>query len=149
MICKKTELTGFRNIEHAEVEFSDGVNVLVGGNAEGKTNMLEAIYLFALGKSFRGAKEEEIIGFGRENASAAIFFKENARSDVQKISVAMQKGKRRRIEVNGVKINRLGNDRNVPRGAFLPRTPLDNKGRSVNAPRLSRHCDIAIQTRLP
>lgn len=107
MICKKTELVNFRNIERAELEFSDGVNVLVGGNAEGKTNMLEAIYLFALGKSFRGAKEEEIIRFGEENASATIYFKDNARSDVQKISVSMKKGKRRRIEVNGVKINRL------------------------------------------
>ena len=42
MICKKTELTGFRNIEDAEVEFSDGVTVLVGGNAEGKTHSARA-----------------------------------------------------------------------------------------------------------
>ena len=56
---------GFRNIENERVEFSDGVNLLYGNNAEGKTNLLEAVYYFARGKSFRGATDRELCGFGR------------------------------------------------------------------------------------
>ena len=59
MICKRISVEGFRNIESADVEFSDGVNVLVGNNAQGKTNLLEAIYFITLGKSFRSASESE------------------------------------------------------------------------------------------
>jgi DNA replication and repair protein RecF len=55
---------GFRNIENERVEFSDGVNLLYGNNAEGKTNLLEAVYYFARGRSFRGAHDRELCGFG-------------------------------------------------------------------------------------
>ena len=44
MICKQIKVRNFRNIEEAEVRFSEGVNVLVGENAQGKTNLLEAIF---------------------------------------------------------------------------------------------------------
>lgn len=107
MLAKAIELRSFRNTEEERVEFSDGVNVLLGGNAEGKTNLIEAVYLFALGRSFRGAREEEMMRFGSDFASASLFFTDNRRSDLQGLSILMQKGKRRRTEVNGVKINRL------------------------------------------
>ena len=55
MYCKKIKVTGFRNIDNAEVEFSEGVNILVGENAQGKTNLLEAIFYASVGKSFTGA----------------------------------------------------------------------------------------------
>ena len=53
MLCKKVELCNFRNAENETVEFEPGINVLHGENAQGKTNLLEAIYYVSLGKSFR------------------------------------------------------------------------------------------------
>lgn len=54
----------FRNIEREEISFSPGVNLIYGENAEGKTNLLEAVYYFARGKSFRGAHDKELCRFG-------------------------------------------------------------------------------------
>lgn len=105
MICKKISASNFRNIAHAEVEFCDGVNLLVGDNAQGKTNLLEAIGYVALGKSFRGATEAEMIGFGSESASVSLDFRDSIRD--QNISVVIQNGKRRRFEQNGVKIYKM------------------------------------------
>ena len=48
--CRKMTLRSYRNIENAEVSFSPGVNVIFGRNAQGKTNLLEAIYIFARGR---------------------------------------------------------------------------------------------------
>ncbi len=64
MIVKKIRAVDFRNIESCEVSFSDGANLLLGNNAEGKTNLLEAVYYFARGKSFRGATDRELCRFG-------------------------------------------------------------------------------------
>ena len=57
-------LRSYRNIENAEVSFSPGVNVIFGRNAQGKTNLLEAIYIFARGRSFRGTPDRELIRSG-------------------------------------------------------------------------------------
>ena len=63
MILHSLRAVGFRNIKNERVEFSPGVNLLYGNNAEGKTNLLEAVYYFARGKSFRGAHDRELCGF--------------------------------------------------------------------------------------
>ncbi len=54
----------YRNIEKQKIEFSDGVNLIIGKNAQGKTNVIEAIYTFARGKSFRGVADKKLIKFG-------------------------------------------------------------------------------------
>lgn len=64
MRVEKISLSAFRNLEDGEISFSPGINFLLGDNAQGKTNILEALYLFARGKSFRGAPEGEMIRFG-------------------------------------------------------------------------------------
>ena len=66
MIAKKVSYRNFRNIEEGEIEFSPGVNVLIGNNAEGKTNALEGIYLMASGKSFRTPKERDMVKTGAD-----------------------------------------------------------------------------------
>ena len=58
----------FRNYESAEITFSKGINILYGDNAQGKTNILEAIYLLATTKSHRGNKDKEMIGFGYDES---------------------------------------------------------------------------------
>ncbi len=105
MECKKISIRDFRNIERAEIEFDGGVNILVGNNAQGKTNLLEAISFTALGKSFRTSHEEEMIRFGAESCEISLDFKDSVRE--QNITVRMMPGRRRYIEQNKVKVKRL------------------------------------------
>ncbi|MDD6187839.1 MAG: DNA replication/repair protein RecF [Oscillospiraceae bacterium] len=64
---KDIKIRGFRNIDAAELTFSDGINIIYGENAQGKTNLVEAIWLLSGGKSFRGSKDREMIGFDRDS----------------------------------------------------------------------------------
>ena len=66
MIIKRFSAENFRNIEKCSVEFKDGVNLLLGNNAQGKTNAVEGIYHFARGKSFRKCEDKELLRFGSE-----------------------------------------------------------------------------------
>ena len=68
MIIKSLELADFRNYEHLEISFDKGTNILYGDNAQGKTNILEAIYVSATTKSHKGSKDKEIINFHKEEA---------------------------------------------------------------------------------
>ena len=105
MYCKKIKVCGFRNIEEAEVSFSEGVNILVGENAQGKTNLLEAVFYPSVGRSFRGAHTPEMIGFGKKTAEISIDFRDSKRD--QNISVTIFRDKQRKIEKNGVKQDKL------------------------------------------
>ncbi len=108
MICVSIELKNYRNIEEARVSFDEGVNVLIGDNAQGKTNLLEGIYTFAMGKSFRGVKEADVIRFGENEALLSLSFENSLRSDAQNLKMHLKKGVRRRIELNGLKIDKIG-----------------------------------------
>lgn len=105
MYCKKICVRDFRNIEDQEVSFSGGVNVLYGNNAEGKTNLLEAIFYASLGKSFRAAHSTEIIRFGAESAEISLDYTDKDRT--QNIKLQVYRDKRRRVEKNGVKIDKM------------------------------------------
>ena len=59
MKIKKFSAENFRNIKKCEIQFTDGVNLIYGGNALGKTNVIEGIYLFSRGKSFRTSQEKD------------------------------------------------------------------------------------------
>ena len=60
---KNIDITDYRNIKKANVEFSPGINIIYGENAQGKTNFMEAVWLMSGGKSFRGTKDKDMIGF--------------------------------------------------------------------------------------
>ena len=107
MLCKKVELCNFRNAENEVVEFDHGINVLHGENAQGKTNLLEAIYYVSLGKSFRTTHDTEIIRFGEEYASVSLDYESAGRE--QNITMRMSNNARQRKNVthNGVKITKL------------------------------------------
>ena len=66
MIIRSLELQNFRNYENAHIEFSEGVNIFYGDNAQGKTNILEGIWLFSSFKSFRGSEDKDFIKSGCE-----------------------------------------------------------------------------------
>ena len=68
MYVKSLKLENFRNYDNLSVEFHPGVNILIGDNAQGKTNLIEAIYMMSFAKSFRTRKDRETINFNRDYA---------------------------------------------------------------------------------
>ena len=66
MKVKKFKAENFRNIESCDIEFTGGVNLIYGGNALGKTNVIEGIYFFSRGKSFRTAQEKDMVRYNQE-----------------------------------------------------------------------------------
>ncbi len=102
MILKNIELNNFRLCEKGIINFSDGVNLLYGKNAQGKTNVLEAIYFFARGKSFRGGSDREIVKFGKEGYSIKIEFERFDGTNV--LEYRYYNGQRQRL-LNGVRVS--------------------------------------------
>lgn len=104
MIIKKLKAQGFRNIDNAEIEFIKGSNLLVGENAQGKTNVVEAIYFFARGKSFRHQDDKELLGFGKEGFRISIEYEDITGKNTLEYAFF---GKERKKTKNGYKITKL------------------------------------------
>ena len=101
-------LENYRNIERAEIEFSRGVNVIEGLNAQGKTNMLEAVYYMSLGRSFRRAPDSELIKIGESRASAAISFTDSVRPQTMDMEFILDRGRTvRKARLNRVPIQKM------------------------------------------
>lgn len=101
MRVEKIALNGFRNYDFETVEFDDGTNVISGPNAQGKTNLLESVYMLSCGRSFRTRFDRELIGFN--NSSAEILADVNSFDRDQTINIKMSLGRAKKITVNGVK----------------------------------------------
>ena len=94
-------LNGFRNYEFESAEFSSGTNVIYGQNAQGKTNLLEAVYMLSMGRSFRTRFDRELVGF--DYSSAEIVAQVMSHEREQTIKIILHPGQAKRITVNGVK----------------------------------------------
>ena len=105
MYIKKLKLSGFRNYRGAELEFSPLTNVIYGNNAQGKTNILEAVYLFAQGRSHRAKTDKELIRFGDEAARLKIDFEDSSRSYSGQMQIL--KNGRKSVLINHVHIMKL------------------------------------------
>lgn len=105
MYCDFIQFTNFRNISTAEIKPSKGVNILYGNNAEGKTNALEGIYMFANGRSFRSAKERELIRFGENLSALKLRFNDKKRS--HELEIRFTDSGKRLFRNNGVCVARL------------------------------------------
>lgn len=104
MKVNKIEFESFRNIDKEIIEFSDGINVIYGENAQGKTNILEGIYLFARGKSFRAFKDKELIKFDKNIAYAKMEFQ--VKDDKTTLGVEIPKNQVKKFYRNKVKVNK-------------------------------------------
>ena len=107
MYCKRVEVKNFRNIKEAKVEFSEGVNVLVGENAQGKTNLLEAIFLLSVGKSFRAVNSSEMINFGEKSAEISLDYKCDGRKRDDRINIKIFTDKKKTVEKNNLKVEKM------------------------------------------
>lgn len=101
MRVKRIALNGFRNYEFETAELKPETNVIFGQNAQGKTNLLEAVYMLSLGKSFRTRFDKELVGFGY--SSAEILAEVESHGREQSIRMILTPGQGKRIWVNGVK----------------------------------------------
>lgn len=101
MIVRSLELASFRNYGSLRAEFSPGVNLICGENAQGKTNLLEAVEYLSGCRSHRARGDRELISFGAEGAGirAAV----EGRGRVFEVELRLSRGRRRSLSVNGVK----------------------------------------------
>ena len=101
MRVNRIALNGFRNYDFETAELSPGTNVIYGENAQGKTNLLEAVYILAAGRSFRTRFDRELIGFGCDRAEILADIVSHERE--QTVRIVMRNGVRKQITVNSVK----------------------------------------------
>lgn len=105
MIIKSIELNNFRNYANCTINFLDGVNFIVGRNAQGKTNLLESIYLMSVGKSPKNRKDKQLIRFDQERAKLDIKFLTNAGD--KNIQMYLDKSDKKSIKINNMNILKL------------------------------------------
>ncbi len=105
MYITKITLYNFRNYIKQELNIDKNINILIGDNAQGKTNIIESIYLSSIGKSFRTNYEEEMINMANENASVSIEYIKNDKEN--ELKIFMEKGKHKLVKINGIKLDKL------------------------------------------
>ncbi len=104
MIAEKLELTNFRNYKDLSLELSENVNILYGNNAQGKTNVLEAIYLCSTTKSHKGSKDKDMVKIGEEEAHLRMYLKKNDFN--HKIDMQLRRGGKKSVAVDGIPIKK-------------------------------------------
>ena len=104
MIIKSLELANYRNYDFLDINFSNGTNILYGDNAQGKTNILEAIYLSSTTKSHKGTKDRDIINFDREEAHIRTLLEKDGMDN--RVDMHLRKNKSKGIAINGQKIKK-------------------------------------------
>lgn len=104
MIIKSIDLDHFRNYENLHLELGEGIHILYGDNAQGKTNILEAICLASSNKSHRGAKDKEMIRFGAENAHIKMLA--DKKGVEYRIDLHLKSGGNKGIAVNSVPVRK-------------------------------------------
>lgn len=106
MYINSLEVGNFRNYEFAKIEFHDKINILYGDNAQGKTNLMEAIFVCGTTKSHKGSKDKELIRLNEEEAHIRIYLtKKNMK---HRIDMHLKKNKGKGIAIDGVPIKRSG-----------------------------------------
>ncbi len=103
MWIKKIKIKNFRNYKEDNIKLKKGINIFYGDNAQGKTNIIEAIYLCAIGKSFRTNKDKEMIKIDNEGAVIEAEYQKNDREGKVKIILENKKS----IFLNGIKLKKL------------------------------------------
>lgn len=103
MWINKLKINNFRNYNYQEIKLEKNINIFYGENAQGKTNIIEAIFLCSMGKSFRTNKDKEMILLDKEKAIIEVEFEKSDRDGKIKIELSNKKS----ININGIKIKKL------------------------------------------
>ena len=132
MIVRRLTVQNYRNIASADIVPDAGVTVFAGDNAQGKTNLLEAIYLCCTGRSHRTARERELIRSGENVARVCV--RADSRLGERTVEIALSTSERRRVKVDGAPIAQIrrvdglrhGSAVSRPRGCALCRMARRN-----------------------
>ncbi len=103
MIVKQIKLKDFRNYDNLDLKLDSGINIFYGNNAQGKTNIIEAIFMSAIGKSFRTNKDSELIQFGKNSALIDINYENSDREGKINIEISDKK----RVKINDIPLKKL------------------------------------------
>ena len=104
MRLNNLQLINFRNYDNLHLNFKRNINLLVGKNGQGKTNIVEAIYMLSFGKSFRTNKDKEIIKFGSENLYIGGNYLKNSSKGLIEVAIGNNK---KGIKVNKIHIHKI------------------------------------------
>ena len=91
MLITSLKLQNFRNYDELKLDFNKDINVIYGDNAQGKTNILEAIFVAAIGKSFRTSKDKELIKLNEQFSKIEVEFSKSDRNGSIKIEISDKK----------------------------------------------------------
>ena len=103
MWIKNIKLSNFRNYDNLNIDLGKNINIFFGENAQGKTNIIESIFLCSIGKSFRTNKDKEMIKLEKENLDVEIEYEKSDRAGTIGIDISDKKS----IFINGIKIKKL------------------------------------------
>ena len=106
MVIKSLKLINYRSYKDKTFNFSDKLNILVGKNAQGKTNVIEAIFYAVIGRSFKTSKEKEVIKWGENRAYIGGEFEKRYRE--QKIELFFDENKKKSIKLDGIALHKIG-----------------------------------------
>lgn len=104
MHIKHIELTDFRNYESLKLDFHQNVNLILGNNAQGKTNLLEAIYITSIGRSFRTNRDSELVRFGQQAARICVEAEKEI-SDTS-VEITIKRDSKKSVKKDGVNIKK-------------------------------------------
>ena len=103
---KSLKLKNFRNYELLNLEFDGSTNIFYGDNAQGKTNILEAVYLSGTTKSHRGSKDRDMIRFGAEESHIEVIVEKRGIQD--QIDMHLKKNRPKGVAINKIPIRKAG-----------------------------------------
>lgn len=106
MKIQRLSIKNFRNYENLNIEFDDKVNIFIGKNAQGKTNLLECIYYCCIGKSFKSCKDKEIIKWKEEESLIKLVANKKYRE--LEIEIKLNKNRKKSIQINKIPIKKIG-----------------------------------------
>lgn len=104
MIVKRVELSNFRNYKLLQLDLDEKTNILYGNNAQGKTNVLESVYVCSTTKSHRTNRDAELIHLDSDEAHIKLFIEKNNRE--QRIDIHLRRNKTKGIAINGIPIKK-------------------------------------------
>lgn len=105
MKVTQIQLANYRNLAQQKVVLGDGLNIFVGDNAQGKTNLVESVYLCCIGKSPRTDKDKDLVRWGEQNAFVKVNY--NCRYGDGEISFDIKTQGKKQIAVNSVAITKM------------------------------------------
>ncbi len=106
MIIESISLDHYRNLNNAVIHFSPGINIFYGDNAQGKTNLLESVYLSATTRSHRSVRDRDLIRFGEDEAHIRMMFKKNDLT--HRLDLHLRKNKSKGMALNGSALRKTG-----------------------------------------